>query len=130
MSAMTYQESYNYLNSTAYAPVFFNKLATAYGLTPADEQEARRWIDLAPKLKAAEQAEAVKTAGQRATVIDEAHRDIDELLNKRYGINPSANYGLEANIKQAASELANDEAFRNAALVYGDFLQQVANQKQ
>ncbi len=73
---LTNQESYAFLVKNAYCPHFFHKLSS-YGLSPASEDEATQFLSLAGKLRRAELENNVKTAGQRTSVLVEAHRDLD-----------------------------------------------------
>lgn len=120
MSA-TYQEAYDYLTKQVYGPVFFNKLASVYGVSPADEDEAREMANLAVKLRQAEHAKSMKTAGARRNVLAEVNQDLDKVLSKDYGIK-NAQQATDVGIKQAAAQLASDKNSREAALVYRDFL--------
>lgn len=123
----TYQESYDALVKKVYGPVFFNKLASAYGIPPGSEEEAGQLLALAAKLRQVELSETVKTAGARTNVLSEAHRDLDKLM----GV-PASNLSPvdDAAVKQAAAELAQDQEMRDAALTYQDYLVQLAHAQQ
>ena len=40
-ASMSYQDAYDTLSMQIYAPVFFEKLASDYGIRPSTEEEAR-----------------------------------------------------------------------------------------
>jgi hypothetical protein len=121
----TYQEAYQGLIRNAYAPVFFEKLATSYGIKPSSDEEAVQLLSLAGKLRHAETQASEKTAGDRTTVLAEAHRKLDQLL----GMPASSVSSNESNaVKVAAAKLSESQEMRDAALLYRDFLTQASKQ--
>lgn len=122
--SITYQEAFERLNQQVYGPVFFNKLASVYGIRPESDEEADGMVSLGAKLKQAEGAELAKTAGHRRNLLAEANRDLDKVL----GNAPAGNTRLDAGIKQAAAELKGAAELRDAALVYNDYLARLHQQ--
>lgn len=119
---MTYQDAYDLLVTNVYAPVFFHKLATDYGINASTEDEAREFLALAGKLGRLNEVAEVKQASERASFVSQASSSIDRLLGDVGLAQP--NPQVENEIKQAAAELAANPYIRNAALLYQDCMQQ------
>lgn len=121
---MTYQDAYDLLIQQIYAPVFFDKLATDYGVQASTEQEAREFLVLAGKLEQLDQAKATKQASDRTSFVSAASTNLDSLLS-RAGISGPANVQADAEVKQAASKLAQVPHIRDAALLYQNCVKQL-----
>jgi len=118
----SYQGAYETLVQKAYLPSFFTKLAS-YGIQPANDDEAAQMLALAAKLRRAELADGVKQAGQRYSVLTEVHNDLDRIMGQE-------KVAADTGLMQAAGQLAQDQEMHDAALVYQDYLNQVASAAQ
>lgn len=101
-----------------FAPVFFQKLAQDYGIAPANEQEAVKYLQLADKLRYMDEIETAKSAQSRSSLLDQAHSKIDHAL----GLQPQSQ---DPAIKQAATYFAQSPVLRDAALLYQDAISQM-----
>lgn len=120
---MTYQDAYDLLVQNIYAPVFFEKLSNDYGIKPANRQEASELLNLAGKLEQAEQTYVSKQAQDRVGFFSKASNALDTILGRP---NYQVNTQNEAEIKEAASALVQNQQIRNAAILYQDCLRQLA----
>lgn len=115
------QTAYDVLVSRVYAPTFFKKLASVYGITPDSEEEAVRFLKIAGKLRNLNELEAVKTAGVKADLVAKADDRLDKILSAYGYSTPQADDML----KQAAEEALAQPYIREAAEVYyNQFVQQ------
>jgi hypothetical protein len=113
--------AYANIHSRVYAPVFFNKLATDYGITPENDDECRDMLVMATKLRTAHDAVAqqkvAKTKTSRKSFLKAAHSNLDAVL-KRQGLlaeePPQAD--INAEIKAAAATLTLDPEISQSVL--------------
>ena len=125
---MTYQDAYSALVDGVYSPIFFGKLASSYGVRPADREEAKHLLTIAGQLREAEAAQQKQASSARQGVLAGASADLGRVL-KQAGVSaPAVDHDREALVKSAVDQLVADDKMRDAALVYGDFLAQVAAQ--
>jgi hypothetical protein len=122
---MSYADAENMLMSNIYAPVFFEKLATDYGIRPSNEAEALELLRLAGKLQHLDALNESKQANDRSSTISAASKSLDGLLGDM-GVQNSGY--VDAEVKEAAVQLAKLPQIRNAALIYQDGLKQQLNQ--
>lgn len=109
--------AYQLMMDRTYYPVFFHKLANDYGIVPSNETEANSLVDIAYKRRLQVQAEK---AGNNT--IKQASEELDAVLQNYYG--PLNNSGLDANIRQAVSEVVKDQEVKQAAQIIGAQLAQ------
>jgi len=121
--SLTYQDAYNLLVEQIYAPVFFEKLATDFGIQYSTEDEAREFLVLAGKLEHLDEARQVKQASDRTSFVASASNSLDTILNT-VGIN-TQNPQQNLEVKQAAAQLSQVPYIRNAALLYQDAMRQL-----
>lgn len=122
-----YQSAHSLLVNQIYAPVFFEKLAADYGIQPSNEQEAQELMTLAGKLQQLDEVQRAKAASSRSTIVSAANQGLDKVLNGM-GVQTSSNNSYaEAEIKEAAAQLAQIPQVRDAALLYQDALQQLVS---
>lgn len=120
---MTYSDAESLLLNQIYAPVFFEKLATDYGIRPSSEGEAIEILRLAGRLQQLDAMHQVKEASSRSSIISLATQSLDTIMGGM-GLPAQANGYAEAEIKEAASQLAQVPHIRNAALLYQDAVRQ------
>jgi hypothetical protein len=118
---LTYDDAANVLLDRVFAPVFFNKLASAYGIAPANQAQAARLMQLAERERQLDDQEQHKAAGYRGDLIEQAHSYLDKALG-------TANRPADPTLKAAAADAAKDPLIRDAALLYQDALRQLAAQ--
>ena len=126
-NTMSYQDAQDLLVSQIYAPVFFHKLATEYGIQPTTEAEAQECLTLAHKLQQLDEANQLKQANDRTNLVSTASKSLDGILAKSGLDNPQTKQ-VEAGIKSASETLAKDPKIRNAALLYQDAVRQLMAQ--
>lgn len=128
---MTYQDAYALLINEIYTPVFFDKLASDFGIRPSTEEEAREFLTLSGKLQQLNEIEQTKQASDRVSLVSAASQSIDGLLYGAGGNVPVSQTQLaqEAEIKAAAAKLAQVPQVRDAALLYQDSLRQLMSQE-
>lgn len=119
---MTAQESYDLLVEQVHAPVFFQKLAQVYNLTPSSHDEAIRLLKMAGKLRNAYEHEAVKTAQQRVNNLDRIDDSLDNILSA-YGYEP---HEQNENVKAAAAAVLQYPQIRDAVATLSQHLNQQA----
>ena len=106
---------YAALYQQAYAPVFFNKLAS-YGINPQSEEEAASMLRMAGKLRNAHDANLVKTAAVNRLAAFE--QSLDGVLG--YNANDVQVSAENHYFKQAAMQLAQNADLVNAVVAYQD----------
>jgi cytidylate kinase len=124
---LNYQKAYETLVDNIYAPVFFEKLATDYGINPTTEDEAREFLVLAGKLQQLDEANQVKQASERTSFVSKASQQLDSMLYGA-GVQTPTQVRESQEIKQAASQLAKNPVIRDAALLYQDCVRQLQAQ--
>lgn len=96
-----------------YTPVFFTKLASDYGITANSDDEARRMMSMAAKLRTAHDDGQLKAAGQQFDFLKAAQDHLDEAL-------ASEGYDVQSDnddlVKAAAAEVAVDPEIAHAVL--------------
>jgi hypothetical protein len=123
--SVTYQDAYDHIINNIYAPVFFEKLARDYGLTPNTQDEARELLVLAGKLEQLEGEYVAKQANDRTNFIGQATQYLDNVLGRAPLPSGSPNAYNETEIKQAAANLSQVDHLRDAALIFADYMRQV-----
>lgn len=113
--------SYNVLVAQVHAPVFFNKLASVYGIVPQTQEEARDLLLLAADTRNAHEQQQVKQASARGTFYAEARRDLSTVLGTAGLQQPVED---RTHIKQAAAAAAQNPLIAEAALVFSQHLSQ------
>ena len=114
------EEAYNVLIANVHAPVFFEKLASVYGIKPNTQDEARELLLIAGELRNAYEQNSTKEANSRGRMLATARKDLTSTLDKS-GYHTAANDNFA--VKQAAEALATNNALvKEAALVYGDYV--------
>lgn len=124
---MNYSEAQNHLVKNVYAPVFFNKLASDFGLRPTTEHEAVELLNLAGRLEHLEREYQTKQANERTNFVSQTVRSLDKVLGNVNATGPVATGTAYSNqeIDKVANDLTlQDELTRNAALLYADALSQ------
>lgn len=110
------QQAYDHLFRNVHANVFFTKLASR-GYYPQNEKEASDLLELAGKLRVANQNPRVKQASAPRSSFAGASADLDRLLgNMGVDTTKHAAQEEEASIKAAAAQLLNDPAIYNSVL--------------
>ncbi len=118
---LTPNESYDVLVAQVHAPVFFNKLASVYGIVPQTQDEARELLLMAGQLRNAHEQDATKQANARGNFYAEARRDLTNALGQS-GVNTlPEDYSA---VKNAAAEAVKNPLTREAALVLSNHLTQ------
>lgn len=127
---MTYQDAYDLLVNQIFAPVFFDKLAADFGIRPSSEEEAREFLVLSGKLQQLHEAEQVKQANDRVSLVSAASKSLDQILHGAGVSVPrsATQVAQDEEVKQAAVKLAQVPQIRDAALLYQDAMQQLVNQ--
>ena len=121
---LTTEEAYNVLVTGVHAPVFFEKLANAYGIRPTCREDAQELLSLAGRLRGAHEVDVVKQASATTSYLAQARRDLDAAL-AREGY---ANEPAQATVKEAANRAVANPLIREAALVFGSHMTQLADQ--
>lgn len=116
----TPDEAYNILVANVHAPVFFEKLARVYGISPQTPEEAREVLLMAGKLRNAHEQEQVKQASVNKNFYAEARQDLDTTLTKQ-GFQLFAE---EDNAVKQAEVAIKNPVIKEAALVFGQYMQQ------
>jgi hypothetical protein len=112
------QQAFDTLFQNVHANVFFTKLAQ-FGYQPVNEKEASDLLELAGKLRAAEQAAQIKQASSPDSPIAAANRDLDRVLAQQgldAGVKQASAQEHNVAISQAAAQLSADPAIYNAVL--------------
>lgn len=121
-TTMTPEDARQYLVTQIYAPVFFSKLASAYGIEPRDEAEAEALLRMGSKLAQAHAQDMAKSAQAAGSFLSEAEAGLDRAL-QAYGFNEIPGHE-DSLVKQAAAEWAADPAVQEAVLVFHNALSQ------
>jgi hypothetical protein len=115
------EEAYNVLVAQVHAPVFFNKLASVYGIAPQTQEEARELLLMAGQLRNAHEQEGTKQASARGSYFAEARRDLNTVLANN-GFQPLVDD--DSTVKRAAAEAAQNPLIKEAAVVFSNYLAQ------
>ena len=121
---MTPEDAYNVLVAEVHAPVFFNKLASAYGIVPQTAEEQRELLLMAGQLRAVHEQRQEKAAASRASYVANARQKLaSDLRAEGYdvGTAPEA-VEHEAQVKAAAADAVKHEVIKQAALVFGNYM--------
>jgi hypothetical protein len=97
------EQAYNHLFDTVHGQVFFGKLAEA-GFAPTTQKEAQDMLELAGKLRLAEEDPQVKQAAAAASPLSQAANALDGVLTQN---------GMDGQLKQAAA-VEQDTALKQA----------------
>lgn len=116
------EDAYNILVAEVHAPVFFNKLASVYNITPQSEEEAHSLLMLAAKLRNAQEQDNTKKAAVRGNFYNEALRDLSNVLGDN-----TNQFQTSDNVKKAAAVAAQNPLVREAAVVFANYLAQATN---
>lgn len=110
---MTPEQAYEVLVAQVHAPVFFQKLASVYGIRPGSPEEAHGLLQLAGQLRNVHETENTKAASANGGFISEALSDLQQVLTQHgYPVPQDVHY------KQAAVGAAQVPLLREAALVF------------
>lgn len=113
-------DAHDVLVAAVHAPVFFEKLASVYGIQPNGPDEARDMLTMAAQLRNAHEQQTVKQASATTSFLSEAKRDLNHVLNQQ-GFQPIG--GQVDQTKQAAKAAAQNPLIKEAALVFYNALQ-------
>jgi MFS superfamily sulfate permease-like transporter len=120
---LTPEEAYNVLVAQVHAPVFFNKLASVYNITPQSPAEARELLLLAGQLRNAHEQDATKQASARGNFYAEARNDLNNALTQNgFQIQPIAEE--DGAVKRAAADAVQNPLIKEAAVVFSNHLAQ------
>ena len=114
-------EAYAHIHENVYAPTFFHKLASDYGITPANEDECCELMTIATKLRgahdAAQHKQAKDTGVARQSFLKTAHQHLDAIMQEHGLAAPQqAANNLEHEIKAAAATLTLNPSIAQAVL--------------
>ncbi len=105
--------AYELVNHEVYAPVFFTKLATDYGIRPKNPQEAQQMLSMASQLRDSFEQEEKQAAAAGNPMLNLAHQHLNSVLASRghavTGLNESV-------IEKAAADKATEPALAHAIL--------------
>jgi hypothetical protein len=121
---MTYQDAFGLLTNRIYAPTFFQKLASDFGVSPTTEEEARELLALSGKLQQLYEVEQQKQASDRVSLVSAASKGLDNILTG-VGAASAADLANDEEVKAAAAALSEVPELRDAALLYQDALRQL-----
>lgn len=105
-------KAYATLYQRVHMPVFFNKLASEYGIRPSSDAEKILMLENASKLRALYDRQNLQKTAARGSLLSRAGRELDEMLAKEGLANPTA----ASLAKQAAHEAAMDPELASAVL--------------
>ena len=108
-----FDTAYTHVHNSVYAPLFFEKLAGDYGISPANEQEAMQMLTMAAQLRQAHELEQEKQASAAGSVLDAASQHLNAVLGHQVPAAPTHNDNL---VKRAAAQLARDPRMAAAVL--------------
>lgn len=112
-------EAYAHIHANVYAPVFFEKLASAYGVVPANDEECQELLTMGTKLRtvhdASQQKQAAQTGNTRQAFLKAAHHRLDTVMTQ-YGLAPVQQIDETAEIKAAAASLTLQPDISQAVL--------------
>lgn len=122
----SYDQANDFINNQIFAPVFFEKLAQDYGISPMSEEEAYGFLSLAGRLDYLYAQEQTKQASARTELVNRAQQGLDKLLGQgRFaGALPTIQ---DQEVKEAAAQLVLNPYVRDAALLYQDGMRQAAD---
>jgi len=122
---LTPEDSYNVLVAQVHAPVFFNKLAQAYGIEAKSQEDARELLMLCGELRNVHEQELHKQASAGTSFINEARHDLQAVMGN-HGYVPIANDVSAATYQQHAKAAAQNPLVKEAAAVFSNFLTKVS----
>ena len=114
-------EAYAHIHGQVYAPVFFEKLASDFGIKPESEEECYDMLAMATKLRTAhdmtQQKQAAAAVSSRQSFLKTAHEHLDAVLQKQgLAAAPQQQTDHEAQVKAAAATLTLDPGIASAVL--------------
>lgn len=118
------EDAFNVLTTQVHAPVFFEKLARVYNISPGNQEEARELLLMAGQLRNAHEQQQEKNAQINTSFISQARRDLNNTLNY-CGFQPTVDQTQI--IKEAAATAVQNPLIRDAALVFENFMRQNLN---
>lgn len=114
-------QAYNTLVEEVYAPVFLNKLASAWGIVPSSDVERQQLLEQAGILRRVDDRERSKQASAGNTLIAEATDRLKIAVARRgYPQQPTTREQMIQ--KTAAEAVYSHPALAQAALEYGSYL--------
>lgn len=117
------QGEYATLVRNVHAPIFFEKLASEYGIVPQSEEDQTALLELAGILQVENAKHGVKQAAAQGNVFSNVVDELKHSLNSYEGTAHETNY--ERLVKSAAAQFLNDSDIAESAYKWGAF--QIAN---
>lgn len=112
--------AYATIHSRVYAPVFFEKLASDYGIVPENDDESRDMLIMATKLRTAHEAtqqqKIAKASSSRQSFLKAAHSNLDAVLAKHGLAETPSQPDINAEVKAAAATLTLDPEISQAVM--------------
>lgn len=115
-----YQAAMDVAHSNVFAPAFFNKLASAYGIQPRNEREAVQLLEMAEHLVTLEQVNNVKQANDQADVYAYYNEQLANALGTPKQASAQAGYANQ--LSNFAVELMQDTQIKTAAVTLSQVL--------
>lgn len=112
VGVLDHEAAYATAYDALHSPVFFEKLAADYNITPQTREEAVEMLKVASMLREAEQVSQVKQAQASVGLVGQMRQDLQQLM---HGAAPAHSH-IETQIKQAAANAAKDPAIAHAIL--------------
>jgi low affinity Fe/Cu permease len=104
--------AYGYVLEQAYNPVFFEKLANDYGITPRNSNEVQAMLDMAAQLRARHDEEQYKQANAGSSLLAAAQQHLNQVL----GLEQNSPSTTDRAVKQAAARLATRPEIAHAVM--------------
>jgi len=115
--ALHADDAYAVVHQRVYAPVFFEKLASAeFGFKPKTEEEAFEMLQMASSLRIAHDDQQAKQAQANGSLIGRAAKHLNTELEKRGYEVPKGTPKQETLRKQAAANGARDPELARAII--------------
>jgi hypothetical protein len=105
---------------SVYAPVFFAKLASDYGIVPQTEAECQELLEAAAMLRPYDDQAQQEKKASASSLVSEAVDGLKSALSGQGRQTPPSTY--QRLTKNAAAELAENPVIQEAALALGQFM--------
>lgn len=88
--------AYAHVHQRVYAPVFFEKLASDYGVRPTNEQEAMQMLQMAAQLREAHEQQTKQASAQGNSLLSMAQQHLNNALGEAgYDVSGPTEVGIE-----------------------------------
>ena len=109
------QNAYGFISTEVQQKAFFNKLAS-FGIQPSTQKEAQDLLDMAGKLRIAQQNGELQKQAENGSRFGKALSALDNTMSRNPRVKQAAEREHDHAVRQAVAQLAGDPDIYNSVL--------------